>query len=135
MKALLVYGSDMNASKIARFLKEIHVKKILPRNILIYSSEKKNVIKTAVVIRDVIKSKGLVQRPSLIDNEVYRLLGSGGPIKRNIFVADLIEIKSILMMLAKNQYGICFNEDKIKEGAIISVNNNGKKVVKTIFTP
>ncbi|MFQ5661882.1 MAG: hypothetical protein ACE5F2_01360 [Candidatus Paceibacteria bacterium] len=134
MEILLVRESEANTSKIARFLKKRHVRKIFPRNIFIHSTMEKDVSKVAYIIRDVIENKIVHEYEYLVD-KIDVFFKKDNVEERDILVTDLDEIKKILKFV-KNKYGINFDRrKKIEKGSIISVPiNNGNKVAEKIFT-
>lgn len=132
MEILLVHGSEINISRTAKFLKERHVKKILPRNIFIHSTAEKSASEMALVIRDVVKNKILHEYRSLADRMCVFFSKSDAK-ERHILVTNLNEIEKILKF-AKDKHEISFDDSEIEKGSIISIPvNNGSKVAKKIF--
>jgi hypothetical protein len=134
MEILLVCGGGRKIQKTARFLKKRHIRKVTPKNILIYSVERK--YKIADNIRNIIQSKIILYPATSLENKLSELLDN---LKKDnkkqmfIFVASFVEIKKILISIKSEKYFFDKSCFKIKEGSIILV-DKGRKIVKRIFT-
>jgi hypothetical protein len=138
MEIFLVCGSDRkkNISKAANFLCRVYKNKIKPRNIFIYSMKEEH--GNANNIRNIIKNR-VIYHPASLKNKLSESLENtkkNNGNQRQVFIASLEEIKNMLNSISSRCRldKSCF---KIKEGSIISIPLNGRRMAtaKKIFTP
>ncbi|MBL7045203.1 MAG: hypothetical protein ISR98_01230 [Parcubacteria group bacterium] len=118
--------------KIANSLNKIRKKKkIKPSNIDIFSPTEEH--KTAYGIRDVINNKNIFE-PKSVKREFFELLDCvENKEKGYIFIADQLGIKDMLDSMG-DIYKIDDSCNEVKQGTVISVENNDVNKVEVMFS-
>ena len=101
---LVAIGELKSDILIINFLKKkFIIKKIAPKNIVIYASSNKKTIKTSLIMRDVIKNR-IIYYPVCIMNNFLRLLIEPPKINRGtIIIANLKQISYMINIIKENK--------------------------------
>ena len=117
MEEIILITIDEEILEIARILKKRYVKKIRPRNIIIYTSSDKEAINTSLIMRDVIKNKIIynsvciiIQFKKLV-NELS--LAFGGINRSRIILANFEQINEMVDIINNNKINYNFIKNNI----------------------
>ena len=117
MEEIILITIHEEILEIARFLKKRYVKKIRPRNIIIYTSSDKEAINTSLIMRDVIKNKIIynsvciiIQFKKLV-NELS--LAFGGINRSRIILANFEQINEMVDIINNNKINYNFIKNNI----------------------
>ena len=117
MEEIILITTHEKILETARFLKKRYVKKIRPRNIIIYTSSDKEAINTSLIMRDVIKNKIIynsvciiIQFKKLV-NELS--LAFGGINRSRIILANFEQINEMVDIINNNKINYNFIKNNI----------------------
>jgi len=97
---LVVSHENHRISKIANFLKKkFIIKKVWPRNIVIYASSNKKTIKTSLIMRDVIKNRIIYYPVCILQKSRELFESTNSTNKVAIIVANPKQISGIIQTL------------------------------------
>ena len=117
MEEVILITTHEKILETARFLKKRYVKKIKPRNIIIYTSSDREAINTSLIMRDVIKNK-IIYNSVCIIIQFKKLVNElsfafGGINRSRIILANFEQINEMVDIINNNKINYDFIKNNI----------------------
>jgi len=114
MEEVILITTHEKILETARFLKKRYVKKIKPRNIIIYTSSDREAINTSLIMRDVIKNKVIYNSVCIII-QFKKLVTelSFGINRSRIILANFEQINEMVDIINNNKINYDFIKNNI----------------------